>query len=105
VEMAATVGIPDPEREGSERIAVYIQPKDKYRGQVTEEEIIDFLKKQIARYAVPKAVHIIDTMPLTEVHKVNKKLLREMAAKEPGAGSGAAKQAKKKPAKKEKARI
>ena len=56
VEMAATIGIPDPEREGSERIAVYIQPREKYRGQITEEEIIDYLKKQVAKYAVPKTV-------------------------------------------------
>jgi long-chain acyl-CoA synthetase len=104
VEMAATIGIPDPEREGSERIAVYIQPREKYRGQVTEAEIIDYLKKQIAKYAIPKAVHIIDAMPLTEVHKVNKKLLREMAANEPSAGGKPAEKAgKKKTAKKVKA--
>jgi long-chain acyl-CoA synthetase len=104
VEMAATVGIPDPEREGSERIAVYVQPREKFKGQITEVEIIDYLKKQIAKYAVPRVVHIIDAMPLTEVHKVNKKLLREMAAKEPaGGGKPAAKAGKKKAAKKVKA--
>ncbi len=91
VEMAATIGIPDPEREGSERITVYVQPKEKFRGQVSEAEIIDYLKKHVARYAVPKTVHVIDEMPLTEVHKVNKKLLREMAAKEPTAGGKAGK--------------
>ena len=85
VEMAATVGIPDPEREGSERVAVYIQPREKFRGSITEEEIIDYLKQKVAKYAVPRAVMIIDSMPLTEVHKVNKKLLREMAAKDLGA--------------------
>jgi len=100
VEMAATIGIPDPEREGSERITVYVQPKEKFRGQVSEAEIIDYLKKHVARYAVPKTVHVIDEMPLTEVHKVNKKLLREMAAKEPTAGGKAG---KKKAAKKVKA--
>lgn len=83
IEMAATVGIPDPKREGSERIAVYIQPKAKYRNDLTEKEIIEFLKKRVARYAVPRMVRIIDNMPLTEVQKVNKKLLREMAAHEP----------------------
>ena len=36
VEMAATVGIPDPEREGSERVAVYIQPREKFRNSITE---------------------------------------------------------------------
>jgi hypothetical protein len=39
-------------------------------------------------------------MPLTEVHKVNKKLLREMAAKEPSAGKPAVRAGKKKTTKK-----
>ncbi|OHD66431.1 MAG: AMP-dependent synthetase [Spirochaetes bacterium RBG_13_51_14] len=82
VELAATIGIPDPEREGSERIAVYIQPKERFIKNITPDEIIDFLKKRVAKYAVPKVVKIIETMPLTEVHKVNKKLLREMASKD-----------------------
>jgi long-chain acyl-CoA synthetase len=104
VEMAATIGIPDPEREGSERIAVYIQPKEKFRNSITGEEIIDFLKKRVAKYAVPKIVKIIDTMPLTEVHKVNKKLLREMASKDLMKKSAAGGDGKKKGAKKQKAR-
>ena len=41
VEMAATIGIPDPEREGSERVAVYIQPREKFKKNITQEEIID----------------------------------------------------------------
>jgi long-chain acyl-CoA synthetase len=82
VEMAATIGIPDPEREGSERVAVYIQPKEKFKKDITQDEIIDYLKQRVAKYAIPKVVKLIDIMPLTEVHKVNKKLLREMAAKD-----------------------
>lgn len=101
VELAATIGIPDPEREGSERVAVYIQPREKFKKNITQEEIIDFLKQRVAKYAVPKVVKIIDTMPLTEVHKVNKKLLREMAAKDLTMSK---KDAGKKPDKKEKAR-
>jgi acyl-CoA synthetase (AMP-forming)/AMP-acid ligase II len=101
VELAATIGIPDPEREGSERIAVYIQPKDKYKNNISGDEIIDYLKKRVAKYAVPKVVKIIDVMPLTEVHKVNKKLLREMAAKDLTLSK---KDTSKKPEKKQKAR-
>lgn len=33
VAMAAAVGIPDPERPGSERIKAFIKPKEEYRGQ------------------------------------------------------------------------
>lgn len=82
VEMAATIGIADPEREGSERIAVYIQPKEKFKNNISGEEVIIYMKDRVAKYAVPKVVKIIDIMPLTEVQKVNKKFLREMAKKE-----------------------
>jgi long-chain acyl-CoA synthetase len=82
VEMAATIGIPDPEREGSERIAVYIQPKEEFKNKISSDEIINFVKERVAKYAVPKVVKIIDTMPLTEVQKVDKKQLREMAKKD-----------------------
>ena len=78
-ELAATVGVPDPDREGSERVVVYIQPKPEYLGKLTEGEIIDYLRERVARYAVPRRVRIIDEMPLTEVQKLNKKAIREMA--------------------------
>ncbi len=79
VEMAATVGIADPEREGSERVVAYVQPKADYMDALTAEEVIDFLKEQVARYAVPKAVEIVQNMPLTEVQKLDKKRIRAMA--------------------------
>lgn len=79
VEMAAVVGVPDLLREGSERVVVYIQPREKYRNKITEDEIIDYLKEKVARYAVTRHVFFLDEMPVTEVQKVNKKLLREMA--------------------------
>lgn len=82
VAMAATVGVPDPERPGSERVRVFIQPKPEAKGKVTEQEIIDYLSKKIAKYAVPKSVVFLEEMPLTEVEKVNKKYLREIELRE-----------------------
>jgi acyl-CoA synthetase (AMP-forming)/AMP-acid ligase II len=79
VEIAATVGIPDPEREGSERVIVYVQPKMRYRNRIDEKHIIAYLKEKVAKYAVPKKVFIVDEIPLTEVQKVNKKRLKQMA--------------------------
>lgn len=81
-EHAATVGIPDPEREGSERVVVYIQPKPEYKDKIKEEDVIEFLKSKIAKYAVPKMVRFVDEMPLTEVQKLNKKVIRQMAIEE-----------------------
>ena len=85
IEHAATVGIPDAEREGSERVVIFVQPKAEYRDTITGEDFIKFLSTRVARYAVPKKVMIIDEMPLTEVQKLNKKLIREMAIKQFGA--------------------
>ncbi|MDY6820970.1 MAG: AMP-binding protein [Deferribacterota bacterium] len=78
VNMAATVGVPDPEREGSERVVVYIQPKEEFKESLTEEEILNFLRERVAKYAVPKKVYIVDKIPLTNVQKVDKKKLRQM---------------------------
>jgi long-chain acyl-CoA synthetase len=77
-EVAATIGVPDPEREGSERIKVFVQVRDDYKDKVSEEDYIDYLREKVAKYAVPRSVTFLDEMPLTEVFKVNKKLLREM---------------------------
>ena len=79
VEMAATVGIPDPDREGSERVVAYVQPKAAYMESLKPEDVISYLKEQVAKYAVPKAVEIVEQMPLTEVQKLDKKRVRAMA--------------------------
>ena len=87
-DMAATIGVPDPERPGSERVLVFVQIKRDYRGKVSEQEYVEFLSGKVARYAVPRSVTFLDEMPLTEVFKVNKRVLREMEltklAEEPG---------------------
>ena len=81
VECAATVGVPDPERPGSELVKVFVQLKPGCEGTVTPGEIAAFLKDKIARYAQPKTVEFVAEMPLTGVGKVDKKALR---AKEQG---------------------
>ncbi len=78
---AATIGVPDPERPGSERIWVFVQLKEEYQGKVTEEDYMNYLREKVAKYAVPREVVFLDEMPLTEVFKVNKKALREMQLK------------------------
>jgi acyl-CoA synthetase (AMP-forming)/AMP-acid ligase II len=82
VERAATIGIPDPERQGSERVCVFVEPQPGCEADVTEEKVIDYLKKTVPKYAVPKMVRIVEAIPLTEVQKVDKKLLRKMAEEE-----------------------
>ncbi len=78
-EMGAAVGIPDPEREGSERVVVFVQPRAQYVGKISDTEIIEYLESKVAKYAVPKIVRFVADIPLTEVQKIDKKALRRMA--------------------------
>jgi len=77
VDVAGVIGVPDPERPGSERVKAFIQLKPEYRGKVSEQEIIDFLKSRVKPYAVPKWVEFRDELPLTILMKLFKKKLRE----------------------------
>ncbi|MFW9933670.1 MAG: AMP-dependent synthetase, partial [Candidatus Thorarchaeota archaeon] len=77
VAIAGVIGIPDPDRPGSERVKAFIQLKPEFRGQITESDIIEFLKGKVKPYAVPKSVEFRDELPLTIVMKLFKKKLRE----------------------------
>ncbi len=77
VDEAGVIGVPDPEVAGTERVKAFIQLKPEFRGKVTEEEIIEFLKDKVKPYAVPKFVEFRDELPLTLIMKIHKKLLRE----------------------------
>ena len=77
VAMAAAVGIPDPERPGSERIKAFIKPKEEYKGKLTADEIIAYCKDKLPAIAVPKYVEFKDELPLTVTEKIFKRVLRE----------------------------
>ncbi len=85
-ELAAAIGVPDPDRPGSEHLVVFVQLKDEHKGKVSEEDYILFLKDRVAKYAVPKWVAFMDEMPVTEVYKIRKNELREMALERTGQG-------------------
>lgn len=70
---AVAVGIPDPYR--GETVKAYIVLKE---GQsATEEEIIEFCKKNLAVYKVPKLIEFRKELPKTLVGKVLRRILRE----------------------------
>ena len=77
VEMAVTIGVPDPEREGSERVVAIVRTKKEFSGKVTEEEILNLCKEKLAYYEVPKMVVFKDDLPITVTGKLWKKELRE----------------------------
>ena len=77
VEGAVTIGIPDPERPGSERIKAFIRLREDYKGRVGEQTIIDYCRGNMAPYAVPKSIEFRDDLPLTVTEKIFKRALRD----------------------------
>jgi long-chain acyl-CoA synthetase len=77
VRVAGVIGIPDPERPGSERVKAFIALEKEYEGKVSEQDIIDYLKEKVKPYAVPKKVEFRDDLPLTMVMKLFKRKLRD----------------------------
>ncbi|GAF98186.1 unnamed protein product, partial [marine sediment metagenome] len=77
VAMAVAIGIPDPERPGSERIKAFIKLKQGYEGKVTGDEIIEWCRDKMEPYARPRSVEFRDDLPLTVTGKLFKRELRE----------------------------
>jgi long-chain acyl-CoA synthetase len=71
------IGIPDPERPGSDRIKAFIRLKPEYEGKVTAEDIIAHCREKLPPYAVPRFVEFRKELPLTATEKLFKRQLRE----------------------------
>ena len=79
VEFCAIVGLPHPDRPGSEIVKAIIQVPAGAKGEEPasiEKDIIAFCKENMAPYKIPKIVEFVDEIPLTAVGKVDKKALR-----------------------------
>jgi acyl-CoA synthetase (AMP-forming)/AMP-acid ligase II len=79
VQLAASVGVPDPERPGSERVAmaVVLRPGvDKSDGE--KEKVLAFLRENVAPYKVPKVILFMDELPTSGVGKILKREIRMM---------------------------
>jgi long-chain acyl-CoA synthetase len=72
---AATVGVPD--KTMGEQVKAFVVAED---DTLTEEEVIEFCKKNLASFKVPKFVEILDEdFPRSPIGKVLKKTLRVWA--------------------------
>jgi fatty-acyl-CoA synthase len=80
------IGVPD-ERYGEELMA-WVVPRA--GSTVSEEEIREFCKGQIARFKIPRYVKLVDSFPMTVTGKVQKFKMREVAIEELGLGQAAA---------------
>jgi len=77
VAMAVTIGVPDPERPGSERIKAFIKLKEGHEGEVREVDFIEYCREKIPPYAVPRSIEFRDELPMTVTEKLFKRELRE----------------------------
>ncbi|OGP61658.1 MAG: hypothetical protein A2V65_04165 [Deltaproteobacteria bacterium RBG_13_49_15] len=75
---AAVIGVPDP--QVGEAIKAFVVLKESAAGRVTEIEIIDWCRENMAHYKVPSIIEFRDTLPKTLVGKVLRRVLREEEA-------------------------
>jgi len=71
----AVYGVPDPRYGEEVAAAVKLRPG----ARVTPEELMEFCRRNISRYKVPKYVQFVDAFPLTASGKIQKFVLRERA--------------------------
>ena len=79
VELAASVGVPDPNRPGNETVATAIVLKEGIdKTEAEKEKIQEFIRQREAPYKVPKIIVFMDSLPTSAIGKILKRELREM---------------------------
>jgi len=76
---AAVIAV--PHEKWVERPLACVVLKETAREEVTEADILDFLKDKVAKWWIPDRILFLDEIPKTSVGKFNKKQLRETHAK------------------------
>lgn len=77
VAMAATIGVPDPQRPSSESVKAYVVLKPDYRNKTTSDDIKTHCKQRLAPYKVPTIIEFREQLPTTPIGKVSKRKLRK----------------------------
>ena len=80
IEEASVIGVDDP--EFGKRLAAYIVRRPDH--ELSEDEVRDFVKQNLARFKVPRDVVFVDELPRTPSGKVLKRQLRELHAEHAG---------------------
>ncbi len=74
---AAVIGVPHPKWQ--ERPVAYVVPKPDFKGAITAEEVLEYLRPRVARWWLPDEIRLVDDIPKTSVGKFDKKVLRAQA--------------------------
>jgi fatty-acyl-CoA synthase len=76
IQEASVIGVEDP--EWGWRLVAFVALRPGY--ELTEDEVRDFVKANLARYKVPREVHFVDELPRNPTGKVLKRELRARLA-------------------------
>ncbi|MEK7826543.1 MAG: AMP-binding protein, partial [Thermodesulfobacteriota bacterium] len=81
IDMIAIIGLPDPERPGSEHVKAVVALKPDFDSGDDQEalkaDILRMARERLAPYEVPKYIDIRKELPLTVLSKIDKKVLRK----------------------------
>ena len=76
VQMSCVIGVPDPYRMQKVKAFVKLSP-DVPANEETKQELLDYCRKHIAKYAMPYDIEFREDMPKTLVGKVAYRVLEE----------------------------
>jgi long-chain acyl-CoA synthetase len=78
IDMAATIGLPDPARPGSEIVASAIVLKTGIeKSKHTKDKITEYMRTKVAPYKIPRVIKFMDQLPTSPIGKVLKRELRK----------------------------
>jgi acyl-CoA synthetase (AMP-forming)/AMP-acid ligase II len=70
---AGVIGIPDPYRGESPKAFIVLKPE--YRGKITQEQILEWAKENMATYKRPREVEFREELPVSSAGKILKRIL------------------------------
>ena len=79
ISACAVIGSEDKTRPGNDIVNLYVELSANYKNtpqDTLKNKILTFCRESMAAYKIPKHIHFIDTIPLTPVGKIDKKVLR-----------------------------
>lgn len=79
VQECAVIGVKDSIK--GENIMAHIILKNEYKGKITEQEIIDWTKENMAAYKYPRKVKFVRSLPKSAIGKILRRILREKEVK------------------------